>query len=111
MDTHKICCGIDNIYQSMNVYKSLLVYDDEEYTTTYIQDIYNELISKDYPVSFVINEDARMFLLSLKELYSHNQYNDINLILCTSDKCFDSVLHYLNEQGSKFQERVLVIKI
>jgi hypothetical protein len=44
---------IDNIYHSMDIYRSVIVYND--YTKKNMNNLYNLLLSKDYPVAIISN--------------------------------------------------------
>lgn len=127
MDLLKICKTIDNIYETMYVYKALLVYDDKE--EGYIHKIIDILRIRDYPVTLDNNDmNARLYCVPLGNI---NIWNDdtmnqtvmnqtrnykmkddtINLIMCLSSYTFHNIVNSLKSSKVQFQDRLFVIKI
>lgn len=95
---------IEDIYQSLNVYRSLIVYDyAEEFAP-----LKELLIQNDYPI---MNGDyGRMYTferggLDLNSVDIH--WDTISVVICLDDISFD----YIKERINKFPLLILLIKI
>ena len=95
---------IEDIYQSLNVYRSLIVYDDKDEFLP----LKELLMQNDYPIT--TGENCRMYTFDNKELdFSSNDihWNTINLVVCLDDVSFD----YVKEHVDEFTNLILLIKI
>jgi hypothetical protein len=89
---------IDNIYHTMDIYKSLIVYNDN----SNINDLYDLLLLKDYPVVIINHNNYKLL-----DNYDHyrmymihqNLFNDIdmycnsksiNILFCLDDTKLDN---------------------
>lgn len=98
---------IDNIYHSMDIYRSLIVYNDDNKKN--MDDLYNLLLSKDYPVT-IINKSCdydldrmyhykdhldryKMYIIHQDLLEYIDQYcntSSINVVFCLDDTHLDN---------------------
>lgn len=95
---------IEDIYQSLNVYRSLIVYDNADEFTP----LKELLIKNDYPI---INGDyGRMYTFERGELDLNSvdiQWDTISVVICLDDMSFD----YIKDIINKFPILILLIKI
>lgn len=91
---------IDHIYHSMDIYRSLIVYNDDNKKN--MNDLYNLLLSKDYPVT-IINKFCdydldsldryKMYMIHQDLLEYIDQYcntSSINVVFCLDDTHLDN---------------------
>lgn len=95
---------IEDIYQSLNVYRSLIVYDDKEEFLP----LKELLIQNDYPIT--TGENCRMYTLDNRDLDFSSEdihWDTINVVICLDDESFD----YVKENVDEFTNLILLIKI
>jgi hypothetical protein len=110
---------IDLAYTSINIYNSVIVYEDN----TDIEDLKNLLTDHLYPWVVIDNYDEnfdlyaakyRMFLLRQSEFCKYLHYRrydlcDISIIICTSHDVFDSVC--ANLEDAHTNEDIILLSI
>lgn len=118
---------IKNIYENINVYFSLLIYDDE-CDTVYLEKLMNELNIYDYPVKYIENikdikniekyehVSARIFAIHkdhFNELcfVKNNNMLQYNVIFCTNTLSFNSITDSLELIKPTCQENIIITKI
>lgn len=91
------CPFIDNIYHTMDIYRSLIVYND----TSNFNELYNLLLQKDYPVVIINNTNDnfdnynyyRMYMIH-QQLFDKIDYycnsTSINVLFCLDDTHLDN---------------------
>ena len=110
---------IDIFYTNLNIYYSLLIYDE---IPPY--DLIKELEINDYPVSLIPNisklrkfeRNTRMFVIKhsdLNELLFLKQNNiyQYNIIFCTNSPSFKKVHEVLSDKKPECIENVIITKI
>lgn len=104
MELHNTIYFIQNTYNSYNISHSLVIYDKNETTPSYIEEIYNELIKNDFPIYHLTDipdnmcayeNKYRMFLIdydNLTELINkkNKDFSKISVVFCLSS----SLLHF-----------------
>ena len=95
---------IEDIYQSLNIYRSLIVYDDvDEFLR--LKEI---LLQNDYPIS--TDGNCRMYnILNTKlDLHSEDiQWDTINVVICFDDQSFE----YIKANVDELTNVIILIKI
>jgi hypothetical protein len=101
---NKFSESIDSIYQSINIYRSIIIYND-----TYndiIKNLYSNLINNDYPVILLQDDNYdnldnyRMYIINIKDLYKYNIiFNTISTIIYLDDKDYNTITNseYINQ--------------
>lgn len=105
MDTLNILQFVEEVFNSMNVYQSLIVYDSLLHSPTNINELVDVLKSNDFPVRILnshnvcsSNEDtsARMFVVTihdLKNMLDTPDMTKISVVFCLGN----TVMHELCE--------------
>ena len=112
---------IDNIYENINIYNSLIIYD--AYQSYTIHNLINELILKDYPIYHLnhptdnlnyLENKYRMFIIPHDQFssYIYNKKYDltnISLILCLNK--FNYVSKILSNKDISISEDIFVFQL
>ena len=104
---NKIINFIDHLYESINIYQTLIIYNDMNYD---INDLKILLEEKDYPVCIIddnisIKENNfRVFIMNV-DIFLNGYINTIkldlskvNIILCLDDVSLNKTNNYLNNK-------------
>ena len=104
---NKIINFIDHLYESINIYQTLIIYNDMNYD---INDLKILLEEKDYPVCIIddnisIKENNfRVFIMNV-DIFLNGSINTIkldlskvNIILCLDDVSLNKTNNYLNNK-------------
>jgi hypothetical protein len=97
---------IEDIYQSINIYRSLIVYHDKEDFLP----LKELLVLNDYPISD--GQGNRMYTMRHHDLGNRDanidiQWDTINVVICLDDVSFECV----KETMDTFPNLILLIKI
>lgn len=98
--------SIKNMYETMNVYRSMIVYSDEHSFTL----LHDMLVKNDYPVR-TSGHDCRMYCLKtpLEEEPPDIEWETISIVFALDDASFDNVKEVISRQ--KREEYSLIVKI
>lgn len=113
---------IEHIYETVNIYHTLILYDDSLITTTVLNDLTNRLEKKDFPVGVYKNNDietlefhSRVIILD-KEYFDtyiekkNNDLTNITIMLCM-DAISGKMLHdklIANVEKVRFAEKMYI---
>jgi hypothetical protein len=97
--------SIEKIYQSINIYRSLLIYNKTH--ENIIHTVYNGLISLDFPVAFTnninnVNNNYRIYLVDIDQCNSLETVCDLKSI---------SIIFYLDDNDLANIEKLNCDKI
>ena len=106
---------IQNVYSSYNISHSLVIYDKNETTLSDIEELYSNLIYKDFPVFHLTNisddmslyeNKYRMFLIDYDNLTDfiikkNNDMSNISIIFCLSSSLLHSTCQLLQKHKAK----------
>lgn len=118
---------INNIYDNINVYFSLIIYDDDAEAAK-LEKLMNNLDKHDYPVKYIDNikdiknienyehVSARVFAIHkdhFNELcfVKNNNMLQYNVIFCVNDQCFNSIMDSLEYIKPSCRENIIITKI
>jgi esterase/lipase superfamily enzyme len=118
---------IKYIYENINVYFSLIIYDNET-DTVYLEKLMNDLNIYDYPVKYIENikdikhiekyehVSARIFAIHkdhFNELcfVKNNNMLQYNVIFCMNTPSFNSITNSLELIKPICQENIIITKI
>ena len=104
---NKIINFIDHLYESINIYQTLIIYNDMNYD---INDLKILLEEKDYPVCIIDDNSSikennfRVFIMNV-DIFLNGYINTIkldlskvNIILCLDDVSLNKTNNYLNNK-------------
>jgi len=115
---------IEHIYETVNIYHTLILYDDSVIKANVLNDLINRLEKKDFPVGVYKDKDndidilelhSRVIILDKKHFYTYvekknNDLTNITIMLCM-DSISGKILHdKLNENVDKirFAEKMYI---
>lgn len=118
---------INNIYDNINVYFSLIIYDDDTECAK-LEKLMNSLDKHDYPVKYIDNikdiknienyehVSARVFAIHkdhFNELcfVKNNNMLQYNVIFCINNQCFNSIMDSLEYIKPSCRENIIITKI
>ena len=118
---------IKYIYENINVYFSLIIYDNET-DTVYLEKLMNDLNIYDYPVKYIENikdikhiekyehVSARIFAIHkdhFNELcfVKNNNMLQYNVVFCMNTPSFNSITNSLESIKPSCQENIIITKI
>ena len=110
---------INQFYENLNIYYSLIVYDGDP-----PHDLITELEYEDFPVVLLRDigalnyyvENHRMFVIHKSQLNElvftrHNDLTEFNIIFCINNAGFDSVLNVLETNKPSSAENIFITVI
>jgi hypothetical protein len=111
---------IDYIYNNINIYHSLVIYDDTNTPTEFVK----LLNLNDYPAKIIYNiteiedyeHNVRIFAIhvdTFNELLfiKNNNIHLYTVIFCINDACFHYIQNALLEKKPECHENILITKI
>ena len=111
---------INYIYKNINIYYSLIIYDDTNIPTEFVK----LLNLNDYPAKIINNiadieeyeHNVRIFVIHVDTfnelLFIKNNSIDIySIIFCINDNCFNYIQNALNTKKPDCHENILITKI
>lgn len=109
MDVFSKYQSIKEVYETMSIYKSVIVYSDRES----FMSLYDMLESNDYPISMDVNPniDIRLYCFDKNDLHMYGDidWNTVNIIFAIDDDAFDATKELLTNM--KVEEYILIVKI
>jgi hypothetical protein len=111
---------INYIYKNINIYYSLVIYDDTNTPTEFVK----LLNLNDYPSKIInniaeieeIEHNIRIFVIhvdTFNELLfiKNNNIYQYTIIFCINDNCFNSIQNALIDKKPECHENILITKI
>jgi hypothetical protein len=92
--------SIDNIYQTININRSIIIYNDSNYHI--ILELFNALIEKDYPCIIIqenieINYDNfRIYIIIINNLNLSLNLSDISVIIYLDNNDYNNIINNFN---------------
>ena len=118
IDIDNIINFIDHIYETINIYHTLILYDDID--VSILNKLILKLKEKDYPIDFYTDNKnitdmelkSRIIVVNSTNIYKYfheknNDLSDFNIVLCM-DFNSDKVLHEKLVNQVRFAEKMYI---
>lgn len=123
ISTDNFVSYLEHLYENMNVYQCLIVYDNNDIQGSVIADLSTKLRQHDYPLcelhESIISEielietKYRVFLIpyDLLDVYIHQKHNDlgtVNVILCIGNYVYEQTRKQLQDPINSLADRLYI---